>query len=404
MQVQLPDNQPFKLAGHHENAWSDHYGALQVAHAYAGVPLPVHYTVAGVWQHGCFGPWHHYSPHVLVYNAPGALDRPAFVARQDEADFMRAHGYGAVQAIGLPIVYVPEPQLPRIPRSLLVVPTHTLTGDTYIDRTPFEEYARSIKELAPHFDQITVCIHPNCRRNGLWVQEFAAPGIEIVYGAETSDAHALLRMRMLFAQFESVTTNDWGSHVAYALAFGCKVSIAGQPIEGDPAVRARDEMWKNEPAMMVTAFSPAVVAARRECLQKYHVAPLDAVADIEFGRWFIGCDRRLTPAAMKEALARLVVPRAATAGEVVEKRREQRRLVRTEAAQLVARRRNTKALQVLLQFVQQAAKTKDPLFILETLRELSEDLRPLDPARAAQLEEQARLLAALVETARRTAA
>jgi hypothetical protein len=403
MSLQLPETKTFRQIGHHANAWSDHYGAMQVAHAYTGLPLPAHFTLAGVWQHGCFGPWHHYSPHVLVYNAPGAINRPAFVARQDEADFMRAHGYGSVQAIGLPIVYVPEPSVPRIPRSLLVVPTHTLRGDTYVDRAPFENYARSVRDLAPHFDKITVCIHPNCRDNGLWVTELTAPGIEIVYGAETSDAHALLRMRMLFAQFETVTTNDWGSHVAYALAFGCKVAIAGQPIEADPSIRARDEMWKNDAAMMVTAFSPAVVAARRECLRKYHVSPLEAVADLEFGRWLIGCDLRLTPAALQEALARLVVPLDA-ASVHADRRRGERRLVRMEAARLVAARRRPEAVQLLLQFVLLAAETKAPLFILETLGEISKDLHPLDPARAAMLLEQARMLAARIKAPRRTTA
>ena len=352
LSLQLPEPKHFRQSGRHENGWSDHYGALQVAHAYAGVRLPAPYAVAGVWQHGCFGPWHHYSPHVLVYNAPGAMGRPAFVARQDQADFMRAHGYAAVQAIGLPIVYVPEPPVARMPRSLLVVPTHTLTGDTYVDRAPFEAYARSVKELAPHFDRITVCIHPNCRRNGLWVAEFTAPGIEIVYGAETFDAHALLRMRMLFAQFESVTTNDWGSHVAYALAFGCKVAIAGQPIASNPAIQARDEMWKNVPAMMATAYSPAVAAARRECLRKYHVSPLDAVADLEFGQWFIGEENRLSPDAMREVLQAIITP-----GQLpVEQRRATIQLageglfkeMRANARELAAAGRKQDAAQLLL--------------------------------------------------------
>lgn len=403
MQVQLPAPLSFKQCGSHENGWSGHYGALQVAHAYAGVALPSLYTLTGIWQHGCFGPWHHYSPHVLVYNAPGATSRPVFVARQDQAEFMQAHGYGSVQAIGMPILYVPEPPVSRIPRSLLVVPTHTLTGDSYVDRTPFEDYARSVKALANHFDRITVCIHPNCRRNGLWVREFTAPGIEIVYGAETSDAHALLRMRMLFAQFESVTTNDWGSHVAYALAFGCRVSIAGQPIAGDPAVQARDEMWKNNPALMATAFSPGVAAARRECLRKFHVSPLDSVADPAFGRWFIGADHQLAPAAMQEVLARIVVPRDA-ADELAAKRHGLSRQTRKDAASLVAARRPAEAVQLLLRFVQWAAATKHPGIILETLQEISADLQPLDPARAARLQEQARTLATRMEASRQSAA
>lgn len=386
MQVQLPPTKPFRQQCSHQNGWSDHYGALHVAAAYSGLVMPPRYTIKGVWQHGVFGPWQHFSPDILVYNAPGASARPVFVARQDEKEVLQRRGYQDVRVIGLPIVYVPDPEVARIPGSLLVVPTHSLNGDQHPDRTLFQQYADSIKAVAGRFSRVVVCVHPNCRRNGLWVKEFTAAGIEITYGAETGDANALLRMRMLFAQFESVTTNEWGSHVAYALAFGARVSIAGQPIACNPQLQARDEMWKNDPAAMARAFSADVAQARREFLQRLYVAPHEGVADEAFGRWFIGADNQLPSEKMREALAALLDPAPISAMPPSPS-------VRLQAAELAAAGQPQEAARLLLRLVRAAVETKDPRFIHETLVEVVADLAPLDAARAAVLREQADKLA-----------
>jgi hypothetical protein len=350
MQVNLTPPRAFRQYCRHENGWSDHYGALQVAAAYSGLVVPPRYVIQGIWQHGVFGPWQHFHPTILVYNAPGAAGRPVYVTREDEAILLRQQGFKQVRAIGLPILYVPEPTVERIPGSLLVVPTHSLSGDKHVDQGAFERYADSIREVAGRFSHVVACIHPNCRRNGLWVKEFTERGIEIIYGAETGDANALLRMRTLFAQFESVTTNEWGSHVAYALAFGARVSIAGQPITADPSMHARDEMWKNDPAAMQQAFSPEVAQARRKFLERFYVPPTDGVADVEFGRWFIGAAHQLPPVEMAAVLKTLITPEPrALAG------------ARVSGAAAVARKR-------ILFVCHEASRTGAPMFLLHFLR------------------------------------
>lgn len=396
MQAQLPPPKPFRQHCNHQNGWSDHYGSFHVASAYAGLAMPPVYTINGIWQHGVFGPWQQFSPHVLVYNAPGAQDRPVLVARQDEADFMNRNGYKHVRAIGVPIVYVPAPRMERTRGSLLVVPTHSLTGDSHVDRGPFLRYADSIKTLLGQFTKVTVCVHPNCRRNGLWIQEFSVPGIEIVYGAETSDANALLRMRALFAQFEYVTTNEWGSHVAYALAFGARVSIGGQPILGDPALHARDLMWQNNAAMMATAFSPEVARARREFLERLYVAPSSGIHDVEFGRWLIGADNQVSAEDMREILKVMVTPKAGAVAEPANGRVEQ---IRGQATELAKSGRTVEATQLLLRYLQAIVESKQPRLILDTLTFVAQDLESLDPAKAAIMREQAKKLSARLANA-----
>lgn len=404
MELSLPPHQLFRQTCRHEDGWTDHYGSLEFAASYAAVRLPARYTVRGLWQHGCFGPWEAVTPGALVFNAPGAQARLLLVARQEEADYLQTNGYPHVRAIGLPIVYTSSTGLPRIPRSLLVMPTHTLIGDKFPDRSAFIRYANEVRELAKDFDHVTVCIHPNCRRNDLWFPEFTERGFDIVLGAQTDDRNALLRMRSLFEQFETVTTNGWGSHVAYALAFGAKVSIHGTQPRRTVEDMLRDLTWTADPEALKQTLSVETAATERAFLQDFLVPPVRAVPNRALGEWLVGAGLMVSPDEMKEVLAELVVPRAATIEEIAETRREQRRLVRVEAARLVAARRQTEALQLLLRFIQQAAETKAPLFILETLSEISKDLQPLDPARAAMLLEQARMLAARIEAARRTTA
>lgn len=390
MQLQLPEPKLFRQCCRHEDGWSDHYGALQVAATYAGVALPPRYVVHGVWQHGCFAPWEAVTPGALVFNAPGAQSRPVFVARREEADLLIAHGYPKTRAIGLPIVYAPDPDLPRMPRSLLVMPTHTLVGDQFPDRTAFARYADEVSEFAADFEQVTICIHPSCKRNGLWIQEFTERGFAIVLGAQTNDAHALLRMRALFAQFETVTTNGWGSHVAYALAFGAKVAIHGTRPAVHQANFLRDLAWSADVEALKLALSEETRRREQEFLREFLVPPCAAVANQDLGRWLIGAGNRLSAAEMAAVLAELVRPARVMTADL-----EARfATVRAQARAAAAAGRPQEAAQQLLQLVRAAVESRQPRLILETLTGVAADLAPIDPAKAAYLREQARKFSA----------
>ena len=296
----------FQQACSLDNGWSDHYGAMQVAAAYAGVAISPRYFIKAIWMHGCGGPWLETVPESLYLNSPMARKWPVFVARQDEVDCLQRHGLPRVQAIGLPIAYTPDPGVTRQPGSLLVMPTHTLTSDTCHDRAAFELYANEISAVAGKFQRVVICIHPNCQRNGLWVREFTERGFEIVYGAQTNDANALLRMRALFEQFEFMTTNGWGGHVAYALAFGARVSIHGTQPKRAEADLERDESWAANKGTLKTLLSDATQSRRTEFLKEYNRPPDEGIADVAKGRWFIGWDNRLSPEAMRETLAQMI--------------------------------------------------------------------------------------------------
>lgn len=392
MNDNLPPVIPVRLFTRHEDGWSDQYGALQVAAAYAGLPLPMRYSLRGIWQHGCFAPWQDHSPGLLCFNAPKAHEGPVWVARQDQATLLRQAGYTNVQAIGLPIVYTPDPAVERAPGSLLIVPTHTMVGDVFADRTPFERYADELTQLAAPFSRVTVCVHPSCRKNGLWEKEFTDRGFKVIFGAANIDRNALLRMRWLFARYETVTTNGWGSHVAYALAFGSKVSIHGTQPRRSTADILRDTTWAADPATLKRELDEAVRIRERDFLRDFLVPPAAAVANPELGRWLIGDSHRLPPAEMAAMLAKFVQPVPGATADFS----AQLAVVRRQAGELAAAGRTLEATQLLLRLVQSAVETKQPRSILEALTVVSADLAPLDPVKAAYLREQAQKLSARI--------
>ena len=77
------------------------------------------------------------TPSLLVCGAPEAEKRVVWVARRDEEACLLAARYPKARAIGLPIRYTRPTGLARIPRSLLVMPGHSLVGWKVGDRSAY---------------------------------------------------------------------------------------------------------------------------------------------------------------------------------------------------------------------------------------------------------------------------
>ena len=218
----LPPVREFALRPWEKTYGGDYYGALQVAAEYCGLSeVPQHFP--GDWQHGTIPPWHRFCPGVVVYGAPSS--HRCFLARRDEAEFLKAGGYHKAEAIGLPLIYARHSGSMRIPGSLLVMPTHTLASDVLLPSC--HQYVEEIATIKDRFDFVVACVSAYCIARNHWVPEFTSRGIHVVQGAGIADANSLKRMRVLFDSFEYVTTNSYGSHVFYALYCGAKVSIWG---------------------------------------------------------------------------------------------------------------------------------------------------------------------------------
>jgi glycosyltransferase involved in cell wall biosynthesis len=331
MNLSLPPVSPFRMVSTHANGWSDNYGAIRVAADYAGLSLPPQYFIRGIWHHGCYGPWEAYTPAMLACNAPAAEKRPVLTARQEEADYLQANGFRQAKAIGLPILYTKPSGLPRRSRSLLVMPVHTLIGNQFPDRSVFRAYAKEIAAAATGFAETVVCVHPNCQKNNLWVDEFKAEGLTVIFGAQTNDANALARMRALFEQFETVTTNGWGSHIAYALAFGAKVSIYGSCPRQTEENLLQDTTWAVDPVSLKVALAAETEQKERAFLKEFSVPPAQAVANPKLGDWLVGTAQKLSPDQMRLMLDDLLDSPLATASAWQEKKMSRILFVSPEA-------------------------------------------------------------------------
>ena len=143
--IKVPLFEQYNLCATIENGWTDQYGAIPIIAEYAHLKLPPKYFVKGFWQHGCEGPWVDVAS-ILINNIL-YKHIPIYVARKDQEKLLIAQGFSNSRAIGLPIVYTPSANLKRQTRSLLIMPTHTLRGSSFFDRSPFESYANEIQRL-----------------------------------------------------------------------------------------------------------------------------------------------------------------------------------------------------------------------------------------------------------------
>jgi hypothetical protein len=210
------------------------YGDIKALAAHAGINY-IHARLKGEWQHGWIPPERNIHPELVIGSCGSSrLNRRSnrfYVARHDQVTFLKKCGYLYVEAIGHPILYVPKPTIPRIPGSLLIMPVHsTIESKTGQDQAigAYIEYIESIKDK---FTEVSACIH-QCDLE-YYRNLFDSLGIPIIEGAHENDQNSYARMAALGSTFEYMTTNGFGSHVAYLSYFGARVSVAGPKPEID---------------------------------------------------------------------------------------------------------------------------------------------------------------------------
>jgi len=179
------------------------------------------------WMHG----WIWWSPtdteDFLFDNDPPNIIR--IVTKQSFADFLSSNLSCRVVAAGLPYAYHLYEAFgansihSRIPNSVLFVPNHSSESNNVSHN--FIQYLDYIDSLKSSFDHVSVLIHfldysdlaPLVKSRGLLPLVGAAPRCP----------NSFSRVKALFDSHTYVSTNIIGSHVLYALASDCLVSICG---------------------------------------------------------------------------------------------------------------------------------------------------------------------------------
>ncbi|MBK6397494.1 MAG: hypothetical protein IPF75_04325 [Bacteroidetes bacterium] len=242
---------PGELPGNRSCVLNNEYGDTEVLAKYCGfekVPKPV---IAEL-QHGWMMPERNVNPEFVVGNdglSRTRKNKQYLVTRSDQAEYLKSEGYTNVEAIGFPIIYAEKPKIKRLEKSLLVMPVHSLsdTREHWND----EEYASYIDSVSANFEKIVLCLHSSCLKKGNWINAFKKRNIEVVLGADPRDCNTFPRLAYLFNRFEFVTSNQMGSHIAYAAYFGAKPSIAGPEPRFDKTDYENTVFYRNVPEMLI---------------------------------------------------------------------------------------------------------------------------------------------------------
>jgi hypothetical protein len=272
--------------------WSDYYGANFVASNYCNLDEQ---TNDFFWHHGLVSPWESLSCEHIVFNMKDKNLR-YFVSSREQSELLIKNGFSRAKSIGLPIVYVEIEKTERIKNSLLIMPSHTLVGQLINNKSSMLRFIDLVNEYKKYFDKIGVCLHKNDFENNYWVEEFNSLGLEILLGAQNNDKNTYYRQAYYYSTYESILTNDFGSHVAYALFFGCKVSISNLSIEVN---LLDDGTWARNPSSINHIYSNEFISMRDKYLSKFYVEPTMAVEDIELGKELVGYYYKISPFKMK---------------------------------------------------------------------------------------------------------
>jgi hypothetical protein len=244
---ELPPFEYTKLS----NSEIDYYGASNnIARGLGLKGIP--YTRAS-WHHG----WYRYPliQKLIVHEDCVAFcnvrEVPNLVATKDMEIFLRKNGFPHAVAVGDPFLYTQDPNVKRIPGSLLIIPNHSLKETNY-------HYTQSIKNLLPDnlsnlrkkFSMIVACIGGFCALRGNYTKGYEDFGVPWVTGAWLNDEYALQRIRNLFSQFEYVATDSIGSHIPYAGYCGCKLIYYGKGKNQTKKEFAETPFYQNHPHLI----------------------------------------------------------------------------------------------------------------------------------------------------------
>jgi hypothetical protein len=242
----------------------------------------------GNWQHGWHPPEHNVHPDAVIgYDGQSEKYKSLkhfFVARADQVEYLKSCGYRNVKAIGLPILYVNGIRPDRIPNSLLVMPSHSLSNTNH--SWDFENFIISLKKILSSYAFVLACIHPACIQKRYWLKEFEELGIPIIEGASGVDRNALVRMANLFSLFTDVVGNGFGSHLVYAAYFGANpFLIPPWPVDTEEDF-LQDPFYRNNPKAMrelLVATKENMVKIRHPLLFHRELIGKKSWADFQIG-------------------------------------------------------------------------------------------------------------------------
>jgi hypothetical protein len=283
------------------------YGAYKVFSDYIGLSkIPKFFY--GRFLHSWFPKELNVYPELII----GSFSRKnirQYVDRKDQQDFLKKKGFKNIHSIGNPIIYTKKLEKVRVKNSLLIMPYHFhYLKNTSLDKTD-NDYAIFLRKFIRKFDLVCLCLHSENYKNKKNYSKLRNLIPNIIQGANMYDINSYYRMARLFSLFEYVTSNEFGSHVAYASFFGCKVSVVGPNNKLSKKELLRHPGYnikKNQPEITINSkiIDYWYSIYKKEMMFKWYCMfkcnPNDAKQNIKWGAEQLGYENKKTPNDLKE--------------------------------------------------------------------------------------------------------
>lgn len=274
----------------------DYYGASHCIAQQLGLKKPL--FGQATWMHG-WG-WHKvFHPDYIV--SAESVNIHNLVRTKAVEEYLKGYGFPNAVATGLPILYAPAVDVPRIPDSILVMPTHvTQCCPLMLTTKNTDPYVRYVQSLRDEFSLVTVCLGAKDVRRGNWTAAFEEAGIPWITGAWIYDRNALVRVQALMRQFEYVTTNAPGSHIAYSAYCGCKVSFTGPECDTLGAPFDTHPFYKQNPHLAAEMKKWDLTQKFASRFPFFRVAPKEATIQTEWANKELGVGNKKQPEEIAE--------------------------------------------------------------------------------------------------------
>ena len=227
---------------------ADFYGASKLVAGHLGLPVHKLPRSSARWYHAPVPDWRDFLDPYDFYTQRSPLYpkslRRLLVPNLRTQEYMRSCGYEAVTAAGSPILLAEEAARPRRLDSFLVMPSHVLESGSYSAQASdvAARFLNSALEIADG-GFVLACLHYEDAKRQLWPDQLDKKGIPWVSGAHKWDMNSLVRMVTLMSQFQTVITNDIGSHIIYAWWLGSDVTLLDVGTTIDLSSMLSNEPW-----------------------------------------------------------------------------------------------------------------------------------------------------------------
>lgn len=198
----------------------DRYGFSHVLAQYVGLPRPRRPFCT--WIHGWVWWEDTLQPEDLIGPRPLGRDLSIVVGSTRQAQLLQGHGYQNVIAGGVPYIYVPPQEVQRNRNALLAFIGHSAESERF--EVFHAEYLDYLASMNRDFEDIYVSVFALDSSEKLR-SEITRRGLRVLNGANPIDKNSMLRTRRALEYVGHVSTNTMGSHIAYALAAGCRTSV-----------------------------------------------------------------------------------------------------------------------------------------------------------------------------------